>query len=607
MLVALPFLRVLLAGVFALAGIAKFRDLAGSRRMLGDFGVPSRLVPLAAVLLPTVEIVLAILLLPQATAIYGAAAAVLLLLLFLAVLTWTMARGRRPDCQCFGQFRPKPISDKVLVRNGALLAAAALVVGAGWPDGGASVVGWIVPLSSAERAIVFGGAIGLVLLMMQTGLLLRLVRQHDALLAHLQGAAASTAPPEATATPSRTPAPPAAPLPLGSPAPAVPLTSLGGEVVTLESLRAAGRPLLLIFSDPGCGPCQAMLPEVEHWQRDHAAVVTLALVSSGSADANRERLRDRPLPPIVLQQDREVADAFGLIGTPGAVLIDSDGSVGSLPVVGEAAVRRLVEQAVQRVTEDAAAAPEIGLPDLEGRVVALSQFRGRATLVLFWNPSCGFCRRMLADLQDWEARPLADRPDLLVISTGSTEDNRALGLRSTIVLDPASAVTRQYGVTGTPSGVLLDAKGRMASDVLVGARAILARVGQGDAREDERRTPITGPAAGAALALPPRARPIKQDCVQDELLPDGGMILYNGCRHEVLAINATGALVWECCDGDHDLAAIEAEIRDVFPAAPSVDRDVRELVDRLLHAGMISAASEPAEAARVASARVAVT
>jgi hypothetical protein len=81
---------------------------------------------------------------------------------------------------------------------------------------------------------------------------------------------------------------------------------------------------------------------------------------------------------------------------------------------------------------------------------------------------------------------------------------------------------------------------------------------------------------------------MKHDCVHDELLSDSSMVLYNGCQNQVMTLNATGALVWESCDGDHDIDAIVAEIRDVFPESADVDRDVRELLDRLLQADMIS-------------------
>ena len=59
------------------------------------------------------------------------------------------------------------------------------------------------------------------------------------------------------------------------------------------------------------------------------------------------------------------------------------------------------------------------LPDLKGNEVALADFRGKETLVLFWNPGCGFCQQMLPDLKEWEANSLENAPKLLVVSAGS--------------------------------------------------------------------------------------------------------------------------------------------------------------------------------------------
>ena len=63
---------------------------------------------------------------------------------------------------------------------------------------------------------------------------------------------------------------------------------------------------------------------------------------------------------------------------------------------------------------------------------------------------------------------------LLVVSTGTVEDNRAMGLRAPIVLDQGFSAGRQFGATGTPMAVLIDAQGRIASEVAAGGPAVLA-------------------------------------------------------------------------------------------------------------------------------------
>jgi protein-disulfide isomerase len=92
---------------------------------------------------------------------------------------------------------------------------------------------------------------------------------------------------------------------------------------------------------------------------------------------------------------------------------------------------------------------------------------------LFWNPGCGFCQQMLTDLKAWETNPPKGAPRLLVVSTGTLEANRAQSLRSAIVLDQDFGTARAFGANGTPSAVLVDAQGRIASDLAVGVPAVL--------------------------------------------------------------------------------------------------------------------------------------
>ena len=81
---------------------------------------------------------------------------------------------------------------------------------------------------------------------------------------------------------------------------------------------------------------------------------------------------------------------------------------------------------------------------------------------------------MLDDLKAWETNAPADAPQLLIVSSEDAASNRAQGLRSPIVLDQEFSLGRAFGATGTPSAVLIDAEGRVASEVGVGAPAVLA-------------------------------------------------------------------------------------------------------------------------------------
>jgi protein-disulfide isomerase len=220
------------------------------------------------------------------------------------------------------------------------------------------------------------------------------------------------------------------------------------------------------------------------WTREHGDALAFAVVSRGTAKENGKKFAEPGLPPVVLQEQYEVSQPYDTLARRSAVLVRPDGRIGSAVAAGADAITALVERAAAGTAAEGAsgngapavgaAAPSLTLPDLDGRPVELAEFRGRDTLVLFWNPGCGFCDRMLPELKAWEAAATPASPQLLVVSTGDPAPNRTMGLRSPVVLDAEFAGGRALGVGGTPSAVLIDAAGRVASGVAVGAPAVLA-------------------------------------------------------------------------------------------------------------------------------------
>ena len=508
---ALLIARLLLAAVFTLAGVAKLSDLKGSRKAIIDFGLPAPLASPLALLLPLAELAVAAALIPASSAWWGALGALGLLLLFVMGISINLARGKKPECHCFGQLHSAPAGWKTLARNGVLAAVAGFVLWEGYDVAGPSAISWLGALSAAQLLSLLGGVLVLILLAGQWWFLVHLLRQNGRLLVRLEileesvAAGGSIAPSQ-----NGTPIDQGEGLPVGSTAPEFGLSGLHGESLTLEALRASGKPVLLFFTDPGCGPCNAMLPEVGRWQQEHAQKLTLALVSRGEVEENKTKASEHGLKNVLLQKDWEVSESYEVRGTPSAVLIGTDGKIASPVAGGAEGIRGLLSYAVgeraqlpmqphqpqtegqpcpncgkvhaaaptveaaQKVGEQA---PEVKLPDLEGNTVELADFRGEQTLVLFWNPGCGFCQQMLPDLKEWEANSPEDAPKLLVVSAGAEEANKEMGLTSPVLLDQQFAVGRAFGASGTPSAVLVDAEGKVASEVAVGAPGVLELAG----------------------------------------------------------------------------------------------------------------------------------
>jgi peroxiredoxin len=123
-------------------------------------------------------------------------------------------------------------------------------------------------------------------------------------------------------------------------------------------------------------------------------------------------------------------------------------------------------------------APDFELLNLAGGRTAMSQFRGQRVLLIFFDPQCGFCREMAPQLAALGAGGADGRPVLLVVTTGDANENRTLvrehAIRCPVLLQEQMEVASKYHAQGTPTGYLIDAQGRIASELAQGAQALLA-------------------------------------------------------------------------------------------------------------------------------------
>jgi peroxiredoxin/uncharacterized membrane protein YphA (DoxX/SURF4 family) len=491
--------RLLLAGVFLVSGVGKLLDLASSQQAMRGFGVPDPYAKPAGVALPLGELLVAVLLLSATTAALGGLLALALLVAFIVGISYNLSRGRRPDCHCFGQLHSEPIGWQTLARNGVLAAVALFVAVSGLAGRpGPSLVAWVGRLSTFQAVMLVVGVVLVAALAGIAWLLVHLLGQNGRLLVRFDKIEEALAEHDIEIPADEEDTEEEEGLPYGAPAPAFTLTGVHGETMTLDALRAQAKPVLLVFSDPGCGPCNALMPDIGRWQRDQAAKLTVAVVSGGGAAANKAKSHEHGLANVLLQEGSEINDLYRVSGTPTGILVRADGTIGSKAALGIEEIRTLAKQItdnrvpvpapvaangrkpepvpaappVARLANVGEPAPAVSLLDLEGRSVALADFRGQPTAVLFWNPGCGFCQQMLPGLKAWEENPPQDAPKLILVSSGDPEENRGQGLRSPILLDRGFQVGTAFGATGTPSAILIDARGNVASKLGVGASQV---------------------------------------------------------------------------------------------------------------------------------------
>jgi thiol-disulfide isomerase/thioredoxin/uncharacterized membrane protein YphA (DoxX/SURF4 family) len=467
--------RLALTAVFALAGISKLASISSTRESVIQFGVPPRIATVFTIGLVTCELAVAIALIPPTTAWYAAIAATALLALFSLAIAANLLRGKRPTCNCFGQLHPTEIGWPTFARD-LVLVVIALSIVVSPEDATLNLFAWSDGLSALQMFSVVAGAFALLLLLANAVLLVQVLRQQGRMLLRFEtieqhlGIASNEA-----SQPSG--------LPLGSPAPSFELPTLDGGSVNLEALLQPKKPALLVFSNPGCGPCLALVPEIARWQQDLRDALTIALVSEGTTDDNREKFAGSGIINILVQNERATAEAFGAYGTPAAVMIAPDGRIASHLATGSEAIRQLVYGVHADALQPAMASPGIStgdeLPDivlktLGGDDFALSSIRGEPALLVFWNQSCGFCLRMIPELREWEAGADVGAPRVFLISSSSAEEHDDLDLASNILLDPESRASATFGARGTPMGILIDEHGRIASHIVAGASEIFA-------------------------------------------------------------------------------------------------------------------------------------
>jgi len=114
-------------------------------------------------------------------------------------------------------------------------------------------------------------------------------------------------------------------------------------------------------------------------------------------------------------------------------------------------------------------APDFELPDLEGKPVRLSSFRGKVVFLNFWTETCGPCKEEMPSLADL-ARVLRGRKDMVLVTVTIDEDRNKVRdlLRVLLNEDPpfpvlfdvdSKIVGDRYGTKLFPETWVIDKSG----------------------------------------------------------------------------------------------------------------------------------------------------
>ena len=481
---ALIFLaRIFLFALFLVAGLGKITDLKGERNHLEDLGISKTLSPTLAVLLPIVELTIAFCFLFNVTAYFAATTALALLLIFTAFLGYQLAKGNSADCYCFGSIHSEPVSPKSLIRNLLFAIPAVFLIFQGNNVQKLDFSKFSFELSlTVLRGIGMTALLGLVCLYMK-----RILENQVKILRQLEiisfGEIGVERKIEGVKHPEEG-------LPIGAPLPEFTTFSIDGEKVSSTKIFSAQNSALMVFVSPSCHPCNALMPELLNWQEKLKGKLDFVFISSGKPSENKEKF-NLLSNKIFLQKDREISELFGVQWTPTAVFVNKHNKIASKPVLGNDAIKSLLEeinsapQELDFITDEnldgkiGQKIPGFELPTASGKKVSLEEFLGKRTLLTYWSPNCGFCKEMLEDLKNWTKSRGADDPELVIISASNDSGKQIeADLQAPVLIDEERKVIQKLGMTGTPSAILIDEKGTIVSEVAVGARKIWALLGK---------------------------------------------------------------------------------------------------------------------------------
>lgn len=177
-----------------------------------------------------------------------------------------------------------------------------------------------------------------------------------------------------------------------------------------------------------------------------------------------------------------------------------------------AAAARLVRSIRQRTPRQGLAGLPAGsllndceLPDLRGRHMTFSQWRGQRIAVVFIQPDCPYSARLIASIAADSAINTAMQ--LIFVTTGDVEGNRELvasipaGIP--VLLQDGIDLAHRWRVPETPGGYLIDASGVTETEILRGESVILKSLGLTAGDGPTGATPLVPKLAPFPKPIPP--------------------------------------------------------------------------------------------------------
>ncbi len=120
-------------------------------------------------------------------------------------------------------------------------------------------------------------------------------------------------------------------------------------------------------------------------------------------------------------------------------------------------------------------APDFSYPGLDGKMVSLSDYRGKVVFLNIWATWCPPCREEMPSMEKLYRELRGEGFEILAVSIDALGAKavapfmKEYRLSFPALLDPEGTVQQLYGTTGIPESFIIDKKGIIAEKIL-GAR-----------------------------------------------------------------------------------------------------------------------------------------
>ena len=117
-------------------------------------------------------------------------------------------------------------------------------------------------------------------------------------------------------------------------------------------------------------------------------------------------------------------------------------------------------------------APDFTFPDLDGKEVSLSDFRGKVVFVNIWATWCPPCRDEMPSMQKLYERFKGQDFEILAVSIDADGGEavapfmKQMNLTFPALLDPSEKIRSLYAITGVPESFIIDKNGMLVQRVI---------------------------------------------------------------------------------------------------------------------------------------------